>query len=77
MVASKTAVHESYVTSVISNSYNPMDYCPPGSFVYRIFQARILEWIAISFSKDLPKPEVDQHFPMDIYPVVANYSTVL
>ena len=28
---------------------NPMDCSPPGSSVYRIFQARILGWAAISF----------------------------
>ena len=27
-----------------------IDYSPPGSFVHEIFQARILEWVAISFS---------------------------
>ena len=30
---------------------NPMDCGPPGSSVYGIFQARILEWVAISFSR--------------------------
>ena len=29
---------------------NPMDCSPPGSSVHEIFQARILEWVAISFS---------------------------
>ena len=29
---------------------DPMDYSPPGSSIHRIFQARILEWVAISFS---------------------------
>jgi len=29
-----------------------MNYSPPGFFVYGIFQARILEWIAISQFKD-------------------------
>ena len=29
----------------------PMDYSPPGSSVHGILQARILEWIAIPFSK--------------------------
>ena len=29
---------------------NPVDCSPPGSSVYGISQARILEWIAISFS---------------------------
>ena len=28
----------------------PMDCSPPGSSVHGIFQARILEWVAISFS---------------------------
>ena len=32
---------------------NPMDYFPPGSSVHGIFQARILEWVAISSSRDL------------------------
>ena len=31
--------------------YNPMDCSPPGSSVHGIFQARILEWVAISFSR--------------------------
>ena len=30
---------------------NPMDCSPPGFSVHGIFQARILEWIAISFSR--------------------------
>ena len=29
---------------------NPIDSSPPGSSVPRILQARILEWVAISFS---------------------------
>ena len=30
---------------------DPMDYSLPGSSVHGISQARILEWVAISFSK--------------------------
>ena len=30
---------------------DPMDCSPPGSCVHEIFQARILEWVAISFSR--------------------------
>ena len=30
---------------------DPMDCCTPGSSVHEIFQARILEWAAISFSR--------------------------
>ena len=29
---------------------NPMDYSLPGSSVHGIFQARVLEWVAIAFS---------------------------
>ena len=35
---------------------NPMDCSPPGSSVHGISQARILEWIAISFSKGSSQP---------------------
>ena len=31
--------------------FDPMDYSPPGSSVHRIFQARVLEWVAIPFSR--------------------------
>ena len=30
-----------------------MDCSPPGSSVHEIFQARILEWVAISFSQGI------------------------
>ena len=42
---------ESEVTSVMSDSSDPMDCSPPGSSVHGIFQARILEWGAIAFSR--------------------------
>ena len=31
--------------------YNPMDCSPPGFSVHGIIQARILQWVAISFSR--------------------------
>ena len=31
------------------NPYDPMECSSPGSFVHGIFQARTLEWVAISF----------------------------
>ena len=37
---------------------NPMDCSPPGSSVHGIFQARILEWGAISFLGDPPHPGI-------------------
>ena len=35
---------------------NPMDCSPPCSSVHVIFQARILEWVAISFSRGSSRP---------------------
>ena len=35
------------------NIYSSLGYSPLGSSIYGISQARILEWVAISFSKDL------------------------
>ena len=35
---------------------NPMDCSPPGSSVHGIFQARILERVAISFSRGSSQP---------------------
>ena len=37
---------------VMSNSLQTMDCGLPGSHVHGIFQARMLEWVAISFSRD-------------------------
>ena len=35
---------------------NPMDYSLPGSSVHSIFQARVPEWVAISFSRGFSQP---------------------
>ena len=45
------------------DSCNPMDCSPPGSPVRGISQARILEWVAISFSRGLPDPEIEPRSP--------------
>ena len=37
---------------------DPMDCSPLGSSVHRISQARILEWLSIPFSRDLPDPGI-------------------
>ena len=43
---------------------DPMDCSLPGSSIRGIFQARILEWVAISFSRkeDLPDPRIKSRF---------------
>ena len=40
-----------------------VDSTPPGSSVHGIFQARILQWIAISFPGDLPDPGIKPASP--------------
>ena len=35
---------------------DPMDCSPPGSSVHGILQARILEWVAMPFSKESSQP---------------------
>jgi len=41
---------ESEVAQLCPTLSNPMDCSPPGSSVHGIFQARVLEWVAIAFS---------------------------
>ena len=41
----------------------PMDCNLPGTSVHRIFQARILEWVAISSSGNLPNTGIEPMSP--------------
>ena len=43
--------------------FDIMDCSPPGSSVHGILQARILEWVAISFSGDLLDPRIKPKSP--------------
>ena len=57
----KTKVPEGFVkVSEVAQSCPtlcyPMDCSPPGSSVHGILQARILEWVAISFSRGSSQP---------------------
>ena len=47
---------KSEVTQSCPTLCNPMDCSPKGSSVHGIFQARILEWVAISFSRGSSQP---------------------
>ena len=47
---------ESEVAQLCLTLCDPMDCSLPGSSVHGIFQARILEWIAISFSSGSSQP---------------------
>ena len=47
---------ESEVAQLCPTLCDPMDCSLPGSSVHRIFQARVLEWVAISFSRGSSRP---------------------
>ena len=43
---------------------DPIGCSPPGSSLHGILQARILEWVAISFSRDFPDPGIKHGSPV-------------
>ena len=49
--AARVLKKESKVTQLCLTLCNPMDCSPPGSSVHGIFQARVLQWVAIAFSR--------------------------
>ena len=46
---------KSEIAQLCLTLFDPVDCSPPGSSVHGILQARILEWVVISFSKGLSK----------------------
>ena len=54
---------ESEVAQQCATLRDPMDCSLPGSSAYGVFQARVLEWVAISFSGDLPNPGIEPGSP--------------
>ena len=56
----KTCLQEAQAC-VLSPPCDPMDCSPPGSSVHRISWARILEWVAISFSRGSSQPRGQTH----------------
>ena len=51
-----TTEDEMVSRSIVSDSLQPSGLWLPGSSVHGIFQARILEWAAISFCRGSPQP---------------------
>ena len=52
-------LHVSQFSSVAQSCptlWDPVDCSPPGSSVHGILQARVLEWVAISFSRGSSRP---------------------
>ena len=52
------------VTQSWSTLRDLMNCSPLGSSVHGILQARILQWVAISFSRDLPDPGIESMVPV-------------
>ena len=54
---------ESEVAQSCLTLCNPMDCSLPDFSVHGLFQARILEWVIISFSRDLSDPGIEPGSP--------------
>ena len=67
--------------SVCLTLCDPLDCSLPGSSVHGIFQARILQWVAISYCNDLSNPGikftslVSPAVTVGIFTTVANWET--
>ena len=51
-----------------------MDCSPPGSSVHGILQARVLEWVAMPSSGDLPNPGIKPASPVSL-PLAGGFFT--
>ena len=63
-ICPQSLIFLSYVcvhTQLCQILHDPMDCIPPGSSVHGIFQARILQWVAISFSRGSSQPRHRTH----------------
>ena len=56
---------EREVTQSCPTPSDPMDCSPPGSSVHGIFQARVLEWGAITFSDNTVKEAAIKNHPQE------------
>ena len=64
------------VTQSCLTLYKPLDYSPPSSSVYEIFQARILEWVATSYSRGSSQPK-DQNYVSCVFRIAGRFFTFL
>ena len=64
-VKSESEVDQSYLTL-----RNPVDCSLPGSSIHGIFQARVLEWVAIAFSISLYRKIQESGLP-EIIPFIC------
>ena len=56
VLSTKLWKHSSEVAQSCPILCDPMDWSLPGSSIHGIFQARVLEWVAISFSRGSSQP---------------------
>ena len=49
--------------SVVFDLCDATDCSPPDSSIHGIFQAKLLEWVAISYSRDFPYPGIKPPSP--------------
>ena len=61
--------------SVVPDSLQPMDCSLPGSSVHGIFQTRILEWFAISFSRESSPPTDQTRVLLHCRQILTNWAT--
>ena len=66
---------ESEVTQSRLTLSNPMDCSLPGSSVHGIFQARVLEWVAVAFSKSQVAQWSDQIISDQLLSCVRLFAT--
>ena len=68
-------IHETFIiawkmkvlaTQSCPTLHDPIDYSLPGSSVHGILQARILEWVAIPFSKGFSQPRDQTHISCSV-----------
>jgi hypothetical protein len=64
---------ESEVAQSCPTPRDPMDCSLPGSSVHGIFQARVLEWVAIAFSKRLAIYKNNTSQPSGFYPNMQDH----
>ena len=58
-----TECQSEHIVKMCPTLCDPTDCSLPGSSIHGIFQARILEWVVISFSGDLPNSGIKPRSP--------------
>ena len=72
MLTMKTMKVKILVTLSCLTLCDPMDCRLPGSSVHGILQARILEWVAISFSRESSRPRD----PIQVSGIAGRFFTI-